>query len=312
MTENVLETLSSGLSHFFKNPILCLSPIFSYLVAIIFVFVVAGGLFLFFGTAFLTNPSPAMPSISTASIVSAIILFIVLLVLITFLSSYLSAGLIGMCKEVEVFGKTTFETLISYGNKFCVRVFGATILLSFFQLLSLIFILPAVYQLLNTGITSQMLLDAVNQASVGNSEALTQIILTALNSSAVLFVLGFFLMLAYLLIYSFFFYFPIYAIVIDDLSVMAGIKKSYVLFKAKAIDIAIFILLIFFITIAFTWCSYFIAPIFSLAPFLKIIWTLISFIFDIFIITLTAIWSVRRYIILTEQPVYKEEDLLSY
>ncbi|MDV0447166.1 hypothetical protein MsAg5_10440 [Methanosarcinaceae archaeon Ag5] len=305
MSENLMDTLSKGFSHFSKNPILWAPILLMFGVMFIVLFALIIVLTLAFGIAF---SSVGLGEMSLYLILVLILSGIVVLAV----TSYFSAGLTGMCKEIEVSGKTSFSDLAKYGNKAWVRVFLSTLLMAVISAVSIIFMIPAIVSLANAGITNQMWLDAMNASIAGNPLAFEQIATTAVEAAAFSFIGGLLLMLVYMLIVMFVFYFMEYAIVIDDLSVTAGIKKSWELLKTRAGDVIVFIIVVSVISWLISMVSYFIAEILAASVILSLIGMLVTLILDIAIIILTTIWAVRKYLVLTEQPLHEEEDLLSY
>ncbi|WNY24829.1 hypothetical protein [Methanolapillus millepedarum] len=312
MSENLMDTLSKGFSHFSKNPILCAPVLLMYASIILITFAFVFVLVIVFGAALFSSPTAGVPDIS-GGMVGALLIALLLFVVVTLIiSSYITAGLTGMCKEVETTGKTVLSDMSKYGNKSWFRVLISTVLTGLLSALSIVFLIPAIFELADSGVTSQMWLDAANSYAAGNLFAYEQIVTMAMESAAFSLTGGLLLMLVYLLIITFVFYFMTYAIVIDDLSVTAGIKKSWSLLKTNPGTVIWFIIVVIIITGLISLIGSFMSNILASTVILSFVGVLISLILKIVIIVLVTIWTTRKYLILTGQPLYEEEDLLSY
>ena len=299
--EHIIDTFSNGCKNLFKNPILFAPLLISIVLLLLIssvwvavVFILAAG----------TEINWTIFTVST----------IVYLLIAVFLSLYVSAGSVGMSKDVISTGKTSFNRLFVYGNKYIVRLFFASIILSILQLVMIIFWLPLIYLCMNSGYTIELFFDLL----INNLDALipflTSLILPTL--------LGLMLTLIYLIVISVLFYFVTYAIVVDDLPVFASFKKSYVMLRQNFWKIIIFIVLVYAFTFVITTFISMISSVLQifLLPFaimdpmgsiisyvIQIIFQIISTVVSILISVLTIVWTTRFYMSLNDHELYVEE-----
>jgi len=299
--EHIIDTFSNGCKNLFKNPILFAPLLISIVLLLLIssvwvavVFILAAG----------TEINWTIFTVST----------IVYLLIAVFLSLYVSAGSVGMSKDVISTGKTSFNRLFVYGNKYIVRLFFASIILSILQLVMIIFWLPLIYLCMNSGYTIELFFDLL----INNLDALipflTSLILPTL--------LGLMLTLIYLIVISVLFYFVTYAIVVDDLPVFASFKKSYVMLRQNFWKIIIFIVLVYaftfvittFISMISSALQIFLLPFAIMDPMgsiisyvIQIIFQIISTVVSILISVLTIVWTTRFYMSLNDHELYVEE-----
>lgn len=148
----------------------------------------------------------------------------------------MTVGTVGMFKEAIAVGTTKLGDVSIYGNKYTLRILASNILLFILEFVSVIFWLPLYFAYKNTGLT----IDAVFDALLNNPDGF----LSLLSLLIIPIVIGLLLTIVYTIILSFVFYFVSYAIVIDDLSVIAAYKKSYTLLKEHPGHVIAFILII--------------------------------------------------------------------
>jgi len=151
-----------------------------------------------------------------AGIISAIILL--------FISAYFAAGAIGMAKEAYLKGKTSLSDMIYYGSKKFLSLLGADIIVGLISLLGVIFLLPSVV----------FILPYLPYLPPSPGEtAPPELILTFLA----LLLVGIILFVIYTLIISIIFALTGFAIVIEDLGAMDGVKTAFKRFLEHKLDV---------------------------------------------------------------------------
>ena len=294
MSISMNSIFSSGWEDIKKNPILFVPNILLFIFSTILLFAIGIVFFIFFSDSldvlinssseFLVNSDFDLLMNSWSDFFWAFlpvgIIYVFIYILLT---AYVQAGLIGMSYDVAKTGDTQFSRMFFYGNKYLFRSLFASILVS------LIILLPLFLFALLFGIGFLLPSD---------------VFLLLFIFLAVLMFPFFLFYLIYLIIFSLYLYFVLYAVVIDDLSAIAGIRKSIALFKANIGDVIIFWLIIMAISIAVGM----IASLFSylgIIPVIGFIFSILYFLLQIFIsIFLTAIvtvWGTRMYLELTEK-----------
>ncbi|MCL2142062.1 MAG: hypothetical protein FWH46_04215 [Methanimicrococcus sp.] len=205
--------------------------------------------------------------------------------IIFIIGAFAIAGQIGMAKEIASTGKTNMSHFISYGMRFFGRVFAANIIL---LLLATPFI--ALLYFPNTSLYSPKTVDLI----------LIGICIIVMNVL---------------------FFFVNYNIVVDDISTIAGFKKSLSLLKAKTSQVLLFIVVFYIVS-------------YTLRLIASILWIPITIVFEVFdtpsalaivillmiliavfhivIEILTIVWITRFYMAITEKPLYVKEKITNY
>ena len=151
-----------------------------------------------------------------AGIISAIILL--------FINAYFVAGAIGMAKEAHLRGETSLSDMIYYGSKKFLSLLGADIIVGLISLLGVIFLLPSVV----------FILPYLPYLPPSPGETVPpELILTFL---ALLFI-GIILFVIYTLIISIIFALTRYAVVIEDLRAVEGVKTAFKRFLENKLDV---------------------------------------------------------------------------
>ena len=309
--EHIIDTFINGTKNMTKNPVIFVP--FLLLIAFTVVFSIIWNI-VFYATMFDGTEISIMPTIAD------VIYYLVLIIP----SVYISAGMIGMSKEAVSTGKTSFKDLFTYGNKYTIPLIFASIILSLLQAVIVIFWLPVVYLFMNSGYT----IDLFFELLVSDFDALIPFLKTLIIPAF----LGFLLTLIYLLIISILFYFVTYAIVVDDMPVIASFKKSYAMicrhfWKVLAFIIALYIvtngilgivLVIFYVVIFFTTIFILISPALSILSLLILLLvTVILLIVAVLISVATFVWTTRFYMSVNDHELCTEinteikEDLLT-
>ena len=296
--EHIVDTFSNGIKNMVKNPILFL-PMFIYFLLICVLSIIFG--------LMIAEPLVAIIEGEEVSVINWLLLGLVsflFLLVMTILSSYVSAGTIGMVKESVLTGRTKFKDLFTYGNKFTIRFFFASFLMSFLELVMILFWLPTIYIFINSEYTVLSFIETL----LMDPETLIPL-LTALTIPILI---GCLLTIIYSVVIYFAFYFVTYALVVDDLSVITSFKKSYALLRQHPFSIVFFILIIYAITSVFSSIISMISlmPLMPLDPIIStiILLLLLAFTFVATPIYTVAIfvWATRFYMSLTEKELYTE------
>ena len=293
--EHIVDTFANGVKNMVKNPILFL-PMFIYFLLIF-------ALSIIFGLV-IAEPLVTVIEGEGASVITWLLLGFVsflLLLIMTIMSSYVSAGTIGMAKESVLTGRTKFKDLFTYGNKFTVRIFFATLLMSFLELVMILFWLPTIYIFINSEYTILSFFETL----LMNPEDLMPLLATLM----IPILIGCLLTIVYSIIIYVAFYFVTYALVVDNLSVIASFKKSYALFRQHPFSVLIFILIIYVITSIFSNIVSLISimPLMMVDPIIlnvSLLLLLIIFVATSIYTVAITVWATRFYMGITEKELY--------
>jgi hypothetical protein len=246
MVEELGTILRNGFETWKKNLTICLPFVFSLLLTLIVGAVVIGG-------ALITVLGPVLPSLtpsltSTPSeippeivqqlqplllqnidiLVAAVIIAGILVLLIT---TFFTAGAIGMAKEATKMGSTRLTDMTDYGARKIVSLLGANLIVALIAFAGLIFLIPGLVPLLPALSTSQTPLDATNMTALA------------------MLVLGFIVMAFYMLIISIILAISPYAVVISDLGAVDGVKKGFQFFMAHKVEVFLLWLVVLVIAV---------------------------------------------------------------
>jgi hypothetical protein len=293
--EHIVDTFSNGIKNMVKNPILFL-PMFIYFLLICVLSIIFG--------LMIAEPLVAIIEGEEVSVINWLLLGLVsflFLLVMTILSSYVSAGTIGMVKESVLTGRTKFKDLFTYGNKFTVRIFFATLLMSFLELVMILFWLPTIYIFINSEYTILSFFETL----LMNPEDLMPLLATLM----IPILIGCLLTIVYSIIIYVAFYFVTYALVVDNLSVIASFKKSYALFRQHPFSVLIFILIIYVITSIFSNIVSLISimPLMMVDPIIlnvSLLLLLIIFVATSIYTVAITVWATRFYMGITEKELY--------
>ncbi|VVB86661.1 Uncharacterised protein [uncultured archaeon] len=289
MAEEIGKIITNGIETYTKNLNICipfiLNSIISWIVIAIFLII---GVVLIFGSEISSLRNIRAPEALILSIVSiasrhiaeiAILVFAAVFIILL-ISSFFTAGAIGMARQAAETGKSELSTMMEAGKKNVLNLFLADIMIFLVTLAGIVFIVP--------GIKS---LDMNNPlASVG------------------LLLIGGLLMLVYLLILSVSLAAVSYALVIESLGPVDAILAGIGFFKKNKFDVILLIL----VTVGVAFGFAIIDQIMNLIPVIKIIWMFISLIIYAGILyPLITVWWVRLYMTRTGKQVYVN-DLLAH
>jgi len=290
MVEDTGSVIGKGFDTWKNNLTICLPFVFSAILTHIVAVIIIGATILAIIPSLLSHltksaePSPELipqllPQIfqSMGIIIIAIIVTIILCMLI---NAFFWAGAIGMAKEATETGRTDISHMMEYGKRKFISLFFTDIIISLISFVGVVFLVPGILYIL----PKLRVLSVLPPEEVFTAFAI--------------FGLGFLAMSLYILIISIIFALPRYAVVIDDLGAISGIKTGFKMFMRN--KVAAFLL----------WLIVFAANMIPMSfGFIEYIGWVISAILSIIIISpLTVIWWSRLYLSMTE-PTEPTEEL---
>ena len=160
-------------------------------------------------------------------VIIAAVIITKLLVILT--GAFFIAGAIGMAKEATEKGKTSLSDMIDHGRRKFISLFFLFIIVGLISLAGVVFLIPGVIPML-PDITSRTPADATNA------------------SITVPLVLGLMIMLIYIVIVGIMFALTPYAVVIDDVGAIEGVKIGFKYFMAH--KLAVFLIWLFPLVLA--------------------------------------------------------------
>ncbi|MCW7080496.1 MAG: hypothetical protein OCU16_05315 [Candidatus Methanospirare jalkutatii] len=244
------KVLGEGFDIWKRNLNICMPFVFSTLLSFIFVIFTFGAALLVatpslfrlleklpqesqFPQAYTpTPPTPPIPPEVASQIISEfarnwvilLVAGIISAIILLFINAYFVAGAIGMAKEAHLKGKTNLSDMIYYGGKKFLSLLGADIIVGLISLLGVIFLLPSVV----------FILPYLPYLPPSPGETFPpELMLTFL---ALLFI-GIILFVIYTLIISIIFALTRYAVVIEDLRAVEGVKTAFKRFLEHKLDV---------------------------------------------------------------------------
>jgi len=246
MVEELGSVLRNGFETWKKNLIIALPFLFSLVLTLIAALVILGAaILIIFGSLFasllpaVTEPGEIPPEVieqlwpqilQHLDVLAGAIIVMAILVLL--INSFFTAGAIGMAKEATVQGKTTLAAMTTYGKRKFLSLLVANVIVGLIALAGVVFLIPGVLSLLPALSTSPPFSgggDAAAFAALG---------------------IGIFLLLMYLLLISIIFAVTPYAVVLDDLRAVDGVKRGFHFFRAHKRDVFLLWLVVLVLAIA--------------------------------------------------------------
>ena len=240
MTEDLGSVIEKGIETWKKNLSICLPFVFSTILTFAVAIIIIGGAILAVFPSllslipYLENPdeippyliSPLLPQLlqSIGIITAAVILVVILGLLI---NAFFTAGAIGMAKEAAEKGRTNLSDMTDYGRRKFISLLFADIIVGLIALAGVVFVIPGVLYILPY-ITSlsemppEMVFPAI--AIVGS---------------------GFMIMCIYIILVTILFALPRYAVVIDDIGAVEGVKKGFTFFMSHKLNVFLLWLVVF-------------------------------------------------------------------
>lgn len=227
---DIFKLLKEGFILWKNNPRICIPFVWSTLLTVIIgltiFFTIFFNIFMPIIGAYLTNPMQVASSDFLNEILQPIknmLLPIILgvVVLITsavFIYSFFTAGAIGMIKELLQTGETNTSTMWSYGKRKMLSVLGANVIIGLIAAVGFVFIIPGFFVFISS---------FSSYSSTGVMSSSTSF---GFLGGILFFLLGLLLMIIYIACISIIFALVPYAVVIDDLHAVNGVKKGFHIF----------------------------------------------------------------------------------
>ena len=247
MVEELGDILRNGFETWKKNLTICLPFVFSLLLTLLVMLLAIGGALLVVLGPVLPSLTPALTStpgdeippelvqqlqpllLQNIDILVAAVLIAGILVLL--LTTFFTAGAIGMATEATKTGRTRLADMTYYGARKFVSLLGANLIVALIALAGVIFLIPGLLSLLSAISTSPAPSGTANMAAFA------------------MFGVGFIIMAVYMLIISIIFTIPPYAVVIDDLGAVDGVKKGFQFFMAHKVGVFLLWLVVLVIAV---------------------------------------------------------------
>jgi len=212
-----------------------------------------------------------------AGIISAIILL--------FINAYFVAGAIGMAKEAHLKGKTNLSDMIYYGSKKFLSLLGADILVGLIALLGLIFLIPSIV----------FILPYLPYITPSPDAIPRELMLTFFA----LLLIGIVLFVIYALIISIVLALTRYAVVIEDLRAVDGVKTAFKRFLEHKLDVFLMWLIVTIIGVGISFAADLFGNLINLLSGVPV-GSLIGIIVSLVVIQpLTVVWWSGFYLRLT-------------
>jgi len=278
MVEELGSTIRDGFETWKKNLSICLPFVFSAILTVIVAGIIIGSAVLasipwlvpFFTKLDEITPN-AIPQLlpqllqSMGIIIIAVIVAIIVGMLI---GSFFWAGAIGMAKEATETGRTNLSHMIEYGKKKFISLFFTNLIIGLISFVGIVFLVPGILYILPK-------LSALQELPEGE-----------LFTALALFGLGFLAMILYIVIISIILALPRYAVVIEDVGAVRGIKKGFSFFMDN--KLAVFLLWLILLALSLISGSF--------AAIKNIGWLISAILSVIVIEPLTVIWWSRLYL----------------
>ena len=278
------EMVKSGYKTWKNNLILCIPVIFGALLSAIIagIILVISFLSLFWPLieTIISDPTTMasseffsqLYSIVTSNLISIGAVIFIIVIIVGLIFSFFYSGAVGMAKEAILNGKTNLSHMWDYGKKKYLDYFIASIIIGLIALIGVLFIIPGFLS-----VSSEIGISGFNFSS-HNFNAYIPLII------------GFVIMILYMLILSIIFALVSYSIVIDDLSAIEGIKKAVRIFMQN--KSSVFVIWLIIVVINF---------IFGLIGQIPIIGGILSIIVSfIVVIPITMIWMSKFYLTISK------------
>lgn len=278
MVEDLGSIIGKGFETWKRNLIISLPFILSWILTTMVAIAIIGGAILAtipLLIPYFTGPAKLTPDIvpkllpqilqSLSVIIIAIIVAIILNILI---NAFFWAGAIGMAKEAIGTERTNLSHMVDYGKRKFKSIFFVDIIVGLISFVGIIFLVPGILHILPK-------LNTLSELTPGE-------VFTALA----IFGLGILAMLIYMSIISIVFALSRYAVVVDDVDAIQGIKNGFKFFKRNKSVVLILWLLVLVANLISG----------SFSSIQSIGWAINLIISAIIIQPLTVIWWSRLYL----------------
>ena len=229
MVEELGSVIGKGFETWKKNLNICLPFVFSLILTSIVAVIIIGGALLVAVPSlmsYLSKPGEISPDIASlllpqflqniGIIIAAVIVAVILVLLI---GAFFAAGAIGMAKEATEKGRTSLSDMTNYGKKKFISLLFANIIVGLIALAGVVFLIPGVLYILP------------------NITTLSQAPPEAMLHALVILGLGFLVMMVYIALISIMFALPPYAVVVDDLGAVNGVKRGFKFFMKHKLNV---------------------------------------------------------------------------
>ncbi|MCU4139378.1 MAG: hypothetical protein MW690_001310 [Methanophagales archaeon] len=258
------KVLGEGFDIWKRNLNICLPFVFSMLLSFIFVIFTFGAALLVatpslfrlleklpqesqFPQAHTPTP-PCRPEVASQIIsefarnwVILLVAGIISAIILLFINAYFVAGAIGMAKEAHLKGKTSLSDMIYYGSKKFLSLLGADIIVGLIALLGLIFLIPSIV----------FILPYLPYITPSPDAVPRELMLTFFA----LLLIGIVLFAIYALIISIVFALTRYAVVIEDLRAVEGVKTAFKRFLEHKLDVFLMWLIVTIIGVGISFAA---------------------------------------------------------
>jgi len=211
-------------------------------------------------------------SIITSNLISIIAVIIITAIIVGLIFSFFYSGAIGMAKEVLLTGKTNLSHMMDYGKRKYLDFFFSSVIVGLILLIGVLFLIPGLLS------ASTEIINSGFDISGQNINAYFPLII------------GFLIMIPYVIIISIIFALVSYTVVIDDLSAIEGVKKGFRVFWNNKLSVFLVWLIVGVISF-----------LFGLIGAIPIIGGILSLIVTFLIVTpLTIIWWSKFYLAISK------------
>ncbi len=274
MVEELGNILGEGFKTWRQNLVICLPFVFSFILNFLVMvsIIIATALIVVIPSLSYSLPPPDGQTTQVLHQIMQHIQFVIAAVVIAIIvdlliNAFFRAGAIGMAREAIEGGSTRLSDMIWYGRRKYISLFFADILVGLIASPGLLFLVPGVLYLL-----------PYVRMHASLSEMAPALVISGL---------GFMAMVIYLLIVSIMLILTPYAVVIDDLGAIAGVKRGFKAFMSQKMDVFLLWLIIIALSCIIS---------FGMA-FVPYIGWLISMIVSVAVLQpLAAVWWCRLYI----------------
>jgi hypothetical protein len=284
MVEDLGSVIGNGIETWKKNLSICLPFVFSSILTSVVAIIIIGGAVLVAVPSllslipYLTKPdeippyliSPLLPQLlQSIGIIAAAVILVVILGLLIY--AFFTAGAIGMAKEAAEKGRTSLSEMTDYGRRKFISLLFADIIVGLIALAGVVFLIPSVLYVFPELVTVKT---------------------PPRVAAFVLLGLGVLVMTLYMLLVSILFALPRYAVVIDDLGAVEGVKRGFNFFMSHKLDVFLLWLVVLAIGVV---AGFILGSI----PYIG---QLVSMVVSVIVIQpLTVIWWSRLYLSMPER-----------
>lgn len=229
-------------------------------------------------------------SIFSESMFLMFLIGLLLLLLYMLVTSFFTAGAIGMAKKASETGNTNIHDMFQAGSENFLNLFLTNVLISLFTIAGLVFLVPGI---ISIGDVSLFLANPESEAA-----------------GVTLLMLGMLLWAFYMIVLNILLFFANYALVVDKLDPISAIEKALSFFRQNIIPVILIWVFVMGISMLLT----LIGEAASYVELVAQLWSFAQFILSIVVVQpLVTVWLTRFYLDRTERKLYSfEEYTLDY